>query len=105
MCLMHEISRYAGQVGFITMGMRDVKLALVGDTFHHVDKPVTPASGFKTPTPMVSCLYSSVLNVVFECVFFQKLFYVLRRYYYIFGIYSNVARFHFFYFHSTSLLN
>lgn len=44
---------YAGQVGFITMGMRDVKLALVGDTFHHVDKPVTPASGFKTPTPMV----------------------------------------------------
>ena len=36
------------------MGMRDVKQALIGDTFHHVNKPVLSAPGCKQPTPMVN---------------------------------------------------
>lgn len=43
----------AGQVGYVVMGMRDVNQALIGDTFHHVGKPVDVATGFKQPQPMV----------------------------------------------------
>ena len=43
----------AGQVGYVVMGMRDVSKVLIGDTFHHVGKPVDIATGFKQPKPMV----------------------------------------------------
>ncbi|XP_065669898.1 translation factor GUF1 homolog, mitochondrial isoform X3 [Hydra vulgaris] len=44
---------YAGQVGYIVTGIRDINQTLIGDTFHHVGKPVKPTPGFKQPTPMV----------------------------------------------------
>lgn len=36
------------------MGIRDVKQALVGDTFYHTNQPVVPMKGFSQPTSMVS---------------------------------------------------
>lgn len=44
---------YAGQVGYIIAGMKTVKEARVGDTLHHVKKPVKPLPGFKRAKPMV----------------------------------------------------
>jgi len=44
---------YAGQVGYVVMGMRDVKQALIGDTFYHPGNQVEATPGFKQPTPMV----------------------------------------------------
>jgi len=44
---------YAGQVGYVVMGIRDVKQALVGDTFYHTNQPVVPMKGFSQPTSMV----------------------------------------------------
>ena len=38
------------------MGIRDVKEALIGDTFYHTGKSVPPAAGFSQPTPMVNFL-------------------------------------------------
>ena len=44
----HEVSvdvLCAGQVGYVVLGMRDVKKALVGDTFFHLKKPVLAVEG------------------------------------------------------------
>ena len=42
-----------GQVGYIITGMKTVKEARTGDTFHAYRKPVTPLPGFKPAKPMV----------------------------------------------------
>ncbi|XP_071087963.1 translation factor Guf1, mitochondrial-like isoform X1 [Haliotis cracherodii] len=44
---------YAGQVGFVMANMRNTREAQMGDTFHLVDRPVTPLPGFKPARPMV----------------------------------------------------
>jgi translation elongation factor EF-4 len=46
---------YAGQVGYLICNIRNVKEALVGDTFHLTSekKLVEPFPGFKVPKPMV----------------------------------------------------
>jgi elongation factor 4 len=44
---------FAGQVGYLITGMKNVKEARVGDTIFHTKKPVTPFAGFKPAKPMV----------------------------------------------------
>jgi len=44
---------YTGQVGYLIAGMRTVKEARIGDTFHHVGKTVHVLPGFKPAKPMV----------------------------------------------------
>lgn len=42
-----------GQVGYLITGLKDVKAARVGDTWHQARQPVTPLPGFKPIRPMV----------------------------------------------------
>lgn len=50
--------RFAGQVGYVVTGMRNVAEARVGDTFYQVESPVQPLPGFKPAKPMVCvCVY------------------------------------------------
>ncbi|TNM99088.1 hypothetical protein fugu_013652 [Takifugu bimaculatus] len=44
---------YAGQVGYIIAGMKDVKEAQIGDTLHLQDQPVEALPGFKPAKAMV----------------------------------------------------
>ena len=44
---------YAGQVGYLVAGMKNVKEARVGDTIFNSKKPVEPFPGFKPAKPMV----------------------------------------------------
>src|SRR3990167_2543225 len=44
---------YAGQVGYVILGMKTVKEARVGDTIYHTKQPVAPFPGFKPAKPMV----------------------------------------------------
>ncbi|XP_072315832.1 translation factor Guf1, mitochondrial [Eucyclogobius newberryi] len=44
---------FAGQVGFVVAGMKDIKEAQVGDTLFLQDRPVEPLPGFKAAKPMV----------------------------------------------------
>lgn len=44
---------YAGQVGYLIMGMKTIKEARIGDTIYHAKKPVTAFPGFKPAKPMV----------------------------------------------------
>ena len=43
----------SGHIGYVLMGMKDTRQARVGDTFMHIDKPVTPLPGFRPSKPMV----------------------------------------------------
>ncbi len=43
----------AGEVGYIATGLKDLKLARVGDTVTIENSPVTPLPGYKEPKPMV----------------------------------------------------
>ena len=45
--------RYAGQVGFLIAGMKDVTEAQIGDTLYLHNHPVDPLPGFKSAKPMV----------------------------------------------------
>lgn len=45
--------RYAGQVGYIVAGMKDVKEAQIGDTLYHHKHPVEALPGFKPAKAMV----------------------------------------------------
>lgn len=52
----HEVPAaklFAGQVGYVIAGMKDVKEAQIGDTLFHQDRPVEPLPGFKPAKPMV----------------------------------------------------
>lgn len=55
------IISYAGQAGYVVLGIRDVKKAIIGDIFHHADSEaenIVPSSyTFKQPTPMVRTQY------------------------------------------------
>ncbi|XP_043547758.1 translation factor GUF1, mitochondrial isoform X1 [Chiloscyllium plagiosum] len=44
---------HAGQVGYLIAGMKEVKEAQIGDTFHLQKQPVEPLAGFKPAKPMV----------------------------------------------------
>ncbi|XP_075051297.1 translation factor GUF1, mitochondrial isoform X2 [Mixophyes fleayi] len=44
---------YAGQVGYLIAGMKEVQEAQIGDTFHLYKQPVEPLPGFKDAKPMV----------------------------------------------------
>ncbi|MGH0146709.1 UNVERIFIED_CONTAM: hypothetical protein FKN15_056781 [Acipenser sinensis] len=44
---------YAGQVGYVIAGMKEVKDAQIGDTFYLQKQPVEPLPGFKPAKPMV----------------------------------------------------
>uniref|UniRef100_A0A672ZVS5 Tr-type G domain-containing protein n=1 Tax=Sphaeramia orbicularis TaxID=375764 RepID=A0A672ZVS5_9TELE len=44
---------FAGQVGYIIAGMKDVKEAQIGDTLHLQEQPVEPLPGFKPAKAMV----------------------------------------------------
>ena len=46
--------RYAGQIGYMYANMKKTEEAKLGDTFHHVNKPVQPLPGFRPAKPMVS---------------------------------------------------
>ena len=45
--------RFAGQVGYVVVGMRNVEEAQIGDTFFRHGSPVEPLPGFKKAKPMV----------------------------------------------------
>jgi translation elongation factor EF-4 len=48
---------YAGQVGYLVCNIRNIKEALVGDTFHMANEKrdtIEAFPGFKVPKPMVS---------------------------------------------------
>uniref|UniRef100_A0A8C4RP45 GTP binding elongation factor GUF1 n=1 Tax=Erpetoichthys calabaricus TaxID=27687 RepID=A0A8C4RP45_ERPCA len=44
---------YAGQVGYVVAGMKEVKEAQIGDTLYWLKHPVHPLPGFKPAKPMV----------------------------------------------------
>lgn len=44
---------YAGQVGYLVAGMKNVREAHIGDTLHEKKKPVEPLPGFKAAQSMV----------------------------------------------------
>ncbi|XP_047210568.1 translation factor Guf1, mitochondrial isoform X2 [Girardinichthys multiradiatus] len=44
---------FAGQVGYIVAGMKDVKEAQIGDTLYHQEQPVEALPGFKPAKAMV----------------------------------------------------
>lgn len=44
---------FAGQIGYVVTGMKNSKDAQIGETFCHVDYPITPLKGFKSAKPMV----------------------------------------------------
>uniref|UniRef100_A0A8C5MQZ1 GTP binding elongation factor GUF1 n=1 Tax=Leptobrachium leishanense TaxID=445787 RepID=A0A8C5MQZ1_9ANUR len=44
---------YAGQVGYLVAGMKDVNEAQIGDTLYFQKHPVEPLPGFKSAKPMV----------------------------------------------------
>ncbi|XP_069487829.1 translation factor GUF1, mitochondrial isoform X2 [Ambystoma mexicanum] len=48
-----KIPPYAGQVGYLIAGMKDVEEAQIGDTFYLQKQPVEPLPGFKSAKPMV----------------------------------------------------
>lgn len=45
--------RYAGQVGYLIAGMKEVTEAQIGDTLYLHNQPVEPLPGFKSAKPMV----------------------------------------------------
>lgn len=45
--------RYAGQVGYLIAGMKNITEAQVGDTLYLHRQPVEPLPGFKSAKPMV----------------------------------------------------
>ena len=53
MSQMPTTTLYSGQVGYVVLGMKSTKEALVGDTFFRSDNPIEPLPGFKTAKPMV----------------------------------------------------
>ena len=56
---------FAGQVGYIITGMKDVKEAQIGDTLHLQEQPVDALPGFKPAKAMVfagkSCSHPRLL--------------------------------------------
>lgn len=59
---------YAGQVGYVIMGMKSVQEARVGDTLYHKGKLIDPFPGFKPAKPMVFAGIYPVDTSDFEAV-------------------------------------
>lgn len=59
---------FTGQVGYIITGMRNVKEALIGDTFYLKNHPVPALPGFREPKPMVFAGIYPVDNSDYEQV-------------------------------------
>lgn len=57
---------FAGQVGYLVAGMKNVKEARVGDTIYHAKKEVIPFPGFKPAKSMVFAGIYPVESVDFE---------------------------------------
>lgn len=57
---------FIGQVGYLILGMKNVKEALIGDTLFLKNHPVEPLPGFKEPKPMVFAGLFPVENSEFE---------------------------------------
>ncbi len=57
---------YAGQVGYVIMGMKTVREARIGDTIFSHKTPVTPFPGFRPAKPMVFAGIFPVENSEFE---------------------------------------
>lgn len=57
---------YAGQVGYVVCGMKNVLEARVGDTIYHTKRPVEPFAGFKPAKPMVFAGIFPVENEEFD---------------------------------------
>jgi GTP-binding protein LepA len=57
---------YAGQVGYLVAGLKNVREARVGDTIHLTKKPVVPFPGFKPAQPMVFAGVYPVDSVDFD---------------------------------------
>nr|XP_009238196.3 translation factor GUF1, mitochondrial isoform X3 [Pongo abelii] len=51
--IIERIPPYAGQVGYLIAGMKDVTEAQIGDTLYLHKQPVEPLPGFKSAKPMV----------------------------------------------------
>ncbi|XP_077877377.1 translation factor GUF1, mitochondrial isoform X3 [Ictidomys tridecemlineatus] len=51
--VIERIPPYAGQVGYLIAGMKDVTEAQIGDTLYLHNHPVEPLPGFKSAKPMV----------------------------------------------------
>ncbi|XP_037685638.1 translation factor GUF1, mitochondrial isoform X4 [Choloepus didactylus] len=51
--VIERIPPYAGQVGYLIAGMKDVTEAQIGDTLYLHKQPVEPLPGFKSAKPMV----------------------------------------------------
>lgn len=52
-CIPILLCRFAGQVGYIVAGMKDVKEAQIGDTLYLQEQPVEALPGFKPAKAMV----------------------------------------------------
>lgn len=52
-CVILILFRYAGQVGYLIAGMKEVTEAQIGDTLFMYKQPVEPLPGFKSAKPMV----------------------------------------------------
>jgi len=67
-----EPALYAGQVGYLILGMKTVREARVGDTIYHTKKPIKPFPGFKPAKPMVFAgiypIESSDFNLVADAI-------------------------------------
>ncbi len=59
---------FTGQVGYIITGMRNVKEAMIGDTFYQKGHPVEALPGFKEPKPMVFAGIYPIDNSEYEAV-------------------------------------
>lgn len=59
---------FTGQVGYIITGMRNVKEAMIGDTFYLKHHPVAQLPGFREPKPMVFAGIYPVDNSEYEHV-------------------------------------
>ncbi len=57
---------YAGQVGYVIMGMKTVREARIGDTIYATKHPVKPFPGFRPAKPMVFAGIYPVENTDFE---------------------------------------
>ncbi|KAG8134836.1 hypothetical protein E2320_007911 [Naja naja] len=53
---------YAGQVGYMIAGMREIMDAQIGDTVYLQNQPVEPFPGFKSAKPMVFAVFNQRLE-------------------------------------------
>lgn len=55
--------RYAGQVGYLIAGMKEITEAQIGDTLYFQNQPVEPLPGFQSAKPMV---FAGEVHILFQ---------------------------------------